>query len=307
MTVLSMQYTSWSRLLHLGALPIIGLSLPAAHAETVAGFGTTFAPETWLVVNTNPNQTLPNSIGSFPAMCAGTGPNSGANTNGCVKNYTTGQGINDSVTLWGIDSQSGASTTTLQFTNTNWRSLLISFTWRFTDPANPASAPAGGQYIGILVDPGWTFPNNLPSNDYSFTSTPSGNYYSNDNSQSVYLPAGATLSFSIYTSNSASLGAFGLKGFTTTEVPAPLPITGTSAVLLYSRRLRRRTLTASKQPPALHPSTGKVMSLAEQRSRHQHQRALNHYGALLGGPLVSGLPTPPVSKEIPNTISSGNG
>ena len=240
-------------------------------------------------------------------MCAGTGPNSGANTNGCLKSYTTGQGINDSVTLWGIDNQSGASTTTLQFTNTNWRSLLISFTWRFTDPANPASAPAGGQYIGIMVDPGWTFPNNLPSNDYSFTSTPGGNYYSNDNSQSVYLPVGATLSFSIYTSNSASLGAFGLKGFTTTEVPAPLPITGTSAVLLYSSRLRRRTLTASKQPPALHPSTGKVMSLAEQRSRHQHQRALNHYGALLGGPLVSGLPTPPVSKEIPNTISSGNG
>jgi hypothetical protein len=49
------------------------------------------------------------------------------------------------------------------------------------------------------------------------------------------------------------------------------------------------------------------MSLAQQRSQHQHQRALNHYSALLGGPLVSGLPTPPVSKEIPNTISSGNG
>jgi hypothetical protein len=50
-----------------------------------AGFGTTFAPGTWLIVNTNPNQTITNSIGSFPAMCAGTGPNSGANTNGCVK------------------------------------------------------------------------------------------------------------------------------------------------------------------------------------------------------------------------------
>jgi len=99
-----MQYTSWSRLLHLVALPMLGLSLPlpAAHAETVAGFGTTFAPETWLVVNTNPNQTLTNSMGLFPAMCAGTGPNSGANTNGCVKNYTTGQGLSDSVTLWGL-------------------------------------------------------------------------------------------------------------------------------------------------------------------------------------------------------------
>ena len=91
------------------------------------------------------------------------------------------------------------------------------------------------------------------------------------------------------------------------EVPAPLPITGSSAVLRYSRRLRRRSLTASKQPPALHPSTGKVLSLAEQRSRHQHQRALNHYGSLLGGPLVSGLPTPPVSREIASSISSHNG
>jgi hypothetical protein len=26
-----------------------------------------------------------------------------------------------------------------------------------------------------------------------------------------------------------------------------------------------------------HPSTGKVLSLAEERSRHQRQRALNHF------------------------------
>jgi hypothetical protein len=157
-----------------------------------------------------------------------------------------------------------------------------------------------------LVDPGWTSPNNLPNHDYSFNSNSAGDY-TNDNLQNVYLPAGATLSFSIFTDNTASAGAFSMKDFTTTEVPAPLPIAGSSAVLLYSRRLRRRTLTASKQPPALHPSTGKVMSLAEQRSRHRHQRALDHYGSLLGGPLVSGLPTPPVSKEIAKTISSGNG
>jgi hypothetical protein len=303
-----MHYTSWSRLLHLVALPILGLSLSAAHAETVAGFGTTFAPETWLVVNTNPNQTLTNSMGSFPAVCAGTGQNYGTNTVGCVKSYTAGQPgqeSSDNVTLLGIQGQTGASKTTLQFTNTNWRQSLISFTWRFTDPANPASAP-GGQYISILVDPGWTHPNNLPSNDYSFTSTPGGNYHSNDNTQSVYLPAGATLSFSIFTDNTASAGAFSMKDFTTAEVPAPLPITGSSAVLLYSRRLRRRTLTASKQPPTLHPSTGKVMSLAEQRSRHQHQRALDHCGSLLGGPLVSGLPTTAVSSRISNTISSSN-
>ena len=123
----------------------------------------------------------------------------------------------------------------------------------------------------------------------------------------VYLPPGASLTFSIASPNTSGAPFFTMEEFDAVEVPAPLPITGSSAVLLYSRRLRRRTLTASKQPPALHPSTGKVMSLAEQRSRHHHQRALNHYGSLLGGPLVSGLPTPPVSREIANSISSHNG
>ena len=122
----------------------------------------------------------------------------------------------------------------------------------------------------------------------------------------VYLPQGASLTFSIASPNTSGAPFFTMEGFEAVEVPAPLPITGSSAVLLYSRRLRRRTLTASKQPPALHPTTGKVMSLAEQRSRHKHQRALNHYGSLLGGPLVSGLPTTAVSSRISNTISSSN-
>ena len=120
------------------------------------------------------------------------------------------------------------------------------------------------------------------------------------------MPAGATLSFTVFSNSAAGAPKFTMEGFNAEEVPAPLPITGSSAVLLYSRRLRRRTLTASKQPPALHPATGKVLSLAEQRSRHQHQRALNHYGSLLGGPLVSGLPTTAVSSRISNTISSSN-
>jgi hypothetical protein len=306
MLVLSIRRKAWSHILQLVALPILGLSFPAAHAEAVPGFGTTFAPETWVVVNTNPNQTLTNSINSFPASCVGVGINPGTNTSGCVAADTINSQLNDSVTLLGIEGETGNSSSTLQFKNTNWRPLLISFTWSFFDPADESLKPAGGQYIGILVDPGWTSPNDLPNNDYSFTSNPAGDY-TNDNLQNVYLPAGATLSFSIYTDNSALAGAFSLKGFTTTEVPAPLPITGSSAVLLYSRRLRRRTLTAASQPPVLHPSTGKVMSLAEQRSRHQHQRALNHYGSLLGGPVVSGLPTPSVCREIANSISSGNG
>ena len=81
-----------------------------------------------------------------------------------------------------------------------------------------------------------------------------------------------------------------MTDFNAEAVPAPLPIAGSSAVLLYSRRLRRRTLTAASQPPALHPSTGKVLSLAEQRASLQRQLALKHYGTILGGPVQPVLP-----------------
>jgi hypothetical protein len=113
-----------------------------------------------------------------------------------------------------------------------------------------------------------------------------------DVAQSVYLPAGATLSFSVNTlDNNNMAGILNLKGFTATEVPAPLPITGSGAILLYSRRLRRRTKQATSHPPALHPTTGKVLSLAQQRSSHKKQRALSHYGTMFGGPVLSVLPT----------------
>ena len=144
----------------------------------------------------------------------------------------------------------------------------------------------------------------LSTEGYNIPGVPDTSYPTQN--ATAYVPAGATLSFTVFSNNTTAAPKFTMEGFSYVEVPAPLPITGSSAVLIYSRRLRRRTLTASKQPPALHPATGKVLSLAEQRSRHQHQRALNHYGSLLGGPLVSGLPTTAVSSRISNTISSSN-
>ena len=221
------------------AFPLLSLAAPAAHAEV--GFGTTFAPGTWLVVNTNPSQSL-----TFPDNACNFTDVEGAGTNGvaCIANYT-----DKDVSLLGssvidpLDPTSGtppsgsgsadtARSTTLQFYNSNWRPALITFKWTFhaadstpDDPTIPL-----GQFVSFLVDPGWTDPSNGPGT-YSYTSTIDTLY--EDIDQTVYLPSGATLSFSVNTVDNNNLpGILYIKGFTTTEVPAPLPIMGASGVLL---------------------------------------------------------------------------
>ena len=309
----SAQTKAFHRFVKLLALPLLSLAAPAAYAEEVAGFGTTFAPESWLVVNTNPSQSL-----SFPSAACnftdveGEGPNGVA----CISSYTSqdvsllGSSVIDPLDptsgfpAYGSGDPDNARSTTLQLHNSNWRQVLIKFSWTFysadvdpnADPAfTPGFAPAD-QFVSFLVDPGWTSPNNDPDT-YSFTSTVGTTYQ--DIAQTVYLPAGATLSFSVNTLNNNNMaGILYIKGFTTEEVPAPLPITGSSAVLLYSRRLRRRTKQASSQPPAIHPTTGKVLSLAEQHSSLQRQLALKHYGRILRGPVQSVLPISPSTNKI---------
>jgi hypothetical protein len=305
-------------------LPILSLAAPAAHAAV--GFTGTFEPETWLVVNTGGslNQRL-NFSGVTPSGglaidgkygCSGSNiPPEGTNVVACISEYTA-DGVNNQVSLLGstggvpptfdgdppqeIDPgfevpggglQGSPRSSTLVFTNNYWRPYLVSFDWTFTDAAD-ANAGATDQYVSFLVDPGFISPNT--GNTYSYTSE-TGVAYTNSSSV-AYLPPGATLSFSVNTlNNSTDPGVLTIKGFTTEEVPAPLPIAGSSGVLLYSRRLRRRTRKAASQPPALHPTTGKLLSLAEQRSAHQRQRALKHYGSILAGPVQSALSTCPTA------------
>ena len=155
-----------------------------------------------------------------------------------------------------------------------------------------------GQNVSFLVNLGFIYPNGTSGTTYSYPSLP-GVAYGNSTGWVACVPPGATLSFSINTTNNiGDPGVLTIKGFTAVEVPAPLPITGTGAILLYSRRLRRRTSQATTQPPALHPSTGKVLSLAQQRSSHKKQLALSHYGTMLGGPVLSGLPTSPPTHKF---------
>ena len=282
------------RLLQLLALPLLGLAAPAAHAE--AGFTTPFDPEHWLVVNTT-GGLVDETLAYSAFMCSGSGvENPGSNDVACIAAYTP-TGDNNDVNLIGstVDVPGGgvvsntARSSTLVFTNTYWRPYLVSFNWSFT-AGDLTSPPGANQNVSFLVNPGFISPNGSSANTYSYTSD-LGTLYQ-DVGSVAYVPPGATLSFSINTTdNTGDPGILTIKGFTTTEVPAPLPITGSGALLLYSRRLRRRNKQATTQPPALHPSTGKVLSLAQQRSSYQKQLALSHYGTMLGGPVLSVLPT----------------
>jgi len=281
------------RLLQLLALPLLGLAAPAAHAE--AGFTTPFDPEHWLVVNTT-GGLVDETLAYSAFMCSGSGVESpGSNEVACIAAYTPTGDTNDVNLVGSTAGFSGGGTSdtvrssTLVFTNTYWRPYLVSFNWSFT-AGDLISDPGANQNVSFLVNPGFISPNGTSGNTYSYTSD-YGTLYQ-DVGSIAYVPPGATLSFSINTlDNTGDPGVLTIKGFTTTEVPAPLPITGSGAILLYSRRLRRRTQRASTQPPALHPTTGKVLSLAQQRSSHQKQRALSHYGTMLGGPVLSVLPT----------------
>jgi hypothetical protein len=266
-------------------LALLPLGFVGVGSAQAAGLTTVFDPNQWTFVNTNPAETPP--AGQYTAC-----------TSSPLREQACLDGVNDNgFTLVGSgrdfynpDPSPAPNTTSLTLVrNSNPLALPLTFNWLFDQQAEITSSITMSVTAGSISTAGSGPVSSVTLSDSL------GIGYSNQYAF-VDLPPGASLTFSIFSDNSGAKPIFTMDNFQ--EVPAPLPITGSSAVLLYSRRLRRRTLTASKQPPALHPTTGKVLSLAEQRSRHHHQRALNHYGSLLGGPLVSGLPTTAVSSRI---------
>jgi hypothetical protein len=270
-------------------IALLPLGFAGVGSAQAAGLTTVFDPNQWTFVNTNPAETPP--AGQYTA-CTPSPLREQACLDGVNDNGFTlvGSGLD----FYNPDPSPAPNTTSLTLVrNSNPLALPLTFKWSFDQQTVTSSTITMTVSAGTFDTAG-----SGPVSTYTFSTDYSDEYAFAD------LPPGASLTFSIFSDNSGANPIFTMDNFQ--EVPAPLPITGSSAVLLYSRRLRRRTLTASKQPPALHPTTGKVLSLAEQRSRHQHQRALNHYGSILGGPLVSGLPTTAVSSRISNTISSSN-
>ena len=270
-----------SRLSWIAALALLPLSLVGMGSRAqAAGLTTAFNPNQWVLVNTA--ITGENPVPSNQYYCS-----SLSRDTACVDSADENGFVLYGSSADTTDPNLGNNDTIFSIKNTNSNLYVVTFNW--TLPPTPGTSSAITLSInnnGIIYS--------LNQQGSTITGTPSGDCpngnFCTPQSATAYVPAGATLSFKVSSDSSAGAPTLTIDNFNATEVPAPLPIAGSSAVLLYSRRLRRRTLTAASQPPALHPSTGKVLSLAKQRASLQRQLALKHYGTILGGPVQPVLP-----------------
>jgi hypothetical protein len=171
--------------------------------------------------------------------------------------------------------------------NTNGRPYRISFNWSFdykSDDQYVAFALSSGTVVVDGVDSGYTWSS-------SFTDYPSS-------TASIYLPPGATLTFSVTTDNNGAYPTLAINNFDAVEIPAPLPLAGGSSAFLWSRRLRRRRLPAGAPPQ---PSPLPTLSLPGQLPRPAgrlavpppRQQALQRYAELLGRPFPAAIAHPP--------------
>ena len=258
-----------ARIAFFSLLPL-GFAFTGMGSVQAASLTTVFNPTNWVLVNTNPAESITNTSNN---TC---GPSALDRGQACVDTFS-GTGF----TLLGYSSPGDPNETSLTMHESTSTPYRITFNWTFI----PQSVATD---ISISISNGTIITNNYEGNNFT-ASTDDDNQFSNIPA-TVYLSQGASLTFRISSPNASGAPLFTMSDFNAEAAPAPLPIAGSSAVLLYSRRLRRRTLTAASQPPALHPSTGKVLSLAEQRASLQRQLALKHYGTILGGPVQPVLP-----------------
>lgn len=279
----------------LGACTLAAIPRSArAEVVEVVGFTGIFSPTNWVVVNTNPAQTLSTTT-NFSCDPAATGPGP-PNKVACVDGYVADGLPTDYFNLKSSEAGytgGGASTTTsittLTITNTYWRPWRISFNWNFCDTVVDDTCDlAFGDYTqaSLYLDPGFISPND-GTNDWIFTTTPDVGYY--NQTAAAYLPPGATINFSVTTNNTGPASLLNVYNFDAVEIPAPLPITGGGAAFACSRRLRRRQRHARRQLLAMPgtasgapPGPGALRAL---RAERQQRQAIQHYGALLGRPV----------------------
>lgn len=276
--------------------PLATLLAAPTHAAGI-GLTGTFDPQTWVVVNTSPAQTLSYNTPTpttFNFSCEV------VNDVACVDDYTeTG------LTLLGSDpdytgggTNGTARTTTLTLTNSYWRPYLITFNWTFDGPGGSLDS---SQTATILTNPG--FLDTVSTQGYTFTSVAGQSYTSE--AAIAYLPPGATLSFSLYTNNASAVPVFTLTNFDAVEIPAPLPISGGAAAFGCSRRLRRRQRHARRQLLAMPGTASGAPSSPEAlralRAEQQQRQAIQRYGALLGRPVQRAAAARPIQPSAGNT------
>ncbi len=269
----------------LATLPLLSLfCLTPAPARAVSGFSGTFSQSTWTVVNTDPY----GSLGGTAGICIENGGST--NTRGCTTAASSGNvqilGTEDSLAVPPPlpDVTAGVpNTTSVILTNTvtetNFRPYVINFNWSFLYQSD-------NQYVSFSLSSGTLI---VDGTDYG-TSWNSTSESFSDSTASVYLPPGATLSFSVTTDNIGGYPTLGISNFDAVEIPAPLPLAGASSAFLWSRRLRRRHQQVGFYQQAWPLSglgrhgSGQTSPLPSQR------RALERYAELIGRPLPAGGP-----------------
>jgi hypothetical protein len=262
----------------LAILPLFGIVLFApAPVKAVSGFTGTFEQSNWTVVNTDPVQTLSGVDGICNTYTGYTGNDNNVGCtsiaySGSVTIAGTEEGSTPPITLGDINS----TNVVLTNNNTNGRPYRISFNWEFDWKSDD-------QYVAFTLSSGTVVVDGV---DYGYAWTSNADDYPSSTA-SIYLPAGATLTFSVTTDNLGSSPTRAISSFDAVEIPAPLPMAGGSSAFLWSRRLRRRRLKPGSPPlPASLPLPGQLCPPAGQLVLPPpRQQALQRYAELLGRPL----------------------
>ena len=220
--------------LHRRLAPLVGVGialvsaclLPAAAGA--AGFSGSFDPASWSIVNTTAgsvDQTLSGSGSTPEYTCFQT------NEVACAENVdATNGGVDVVGSVAGFDgggTGNTARTTTWTVTNGPQPSTLMFF-WAFaTLPTESATKQSAWYLVGTTAT--------------QLTASGGGS----GSVSNISLAPFETFGFRVSTDdNIGDYGVLKITEFTamSTEVPAPLPLTGAAATFHWSRRLRRRRL-----------------------------------------------------------------
>ncbi len=245
--------------------------LGSATPAQAIGFSGTFAPSTWLLINTNPAQTL-NSTGTG---VNGTYTCGTTNNVACIEQITS-TGV-DVVGSFSGDTGGGTSatsrSTSLVLANTE-PAYRVSFDWAFASASSESGSLTAYYKVGI-------------NSEVLLATWPGSGSAISGNVSNIEIADGSSIQFIVKTStNTGAEGVLSISNFnaTSSAVPGPLPAAGAATAFGYSRCLRRRIKgevpvgcgksSRSSDPSSyllLSPASQQVLPLSFSYSPQQHK------------------------------------